>query len=81
MSIVRFLATMVTALLFMVFGLISIFKPNIIGKECYWVKYKHFYIPKYKDTTNKHYLKQIRVVGIGLTLSSLVMFIVSIASA
>lgn len=79
LNIITALALGITAILFMIFGILSIYKPSIIGAEFYWIKYKFFYIPKYKTSTNEYYHKQIKIVGLGVLFASIIMFIVTIA--
>lgn len=68
----------ITTMLFAIVGILSIYKPNIIGAEFHWTKYKWFYIPKYTVITNKFYEKYIKLVGIGFIVAAVVMFVVSI---
>ncbi|KOA18730.1 hypothetical protein CLHOM_30140 [Clostridium homopropionicum DSM 5847] len=79
LNIVTALALGITAILFMIFGIVSIYKPSIIGRECYWIKRKFFYIPRYKISTNEYYHNQIKIVGLGVLIASIIMFIFTIA--
>ncbi|MGG7179293.1 hypothetical protein ACQPU1_17115 [Clostridium paraputrificum] len=65
------------AMVFMAFGIFSIIKPNLIGAELKWVKYKYIYLPKYEKSTNEYYHKQIKVVGVGLIGAAIIMIIIS----
>lgn len=64
--------TIITVIILMTFGVLSLQKPNLVGADFYWSKYKWFYIPKYKKATNKYYEHQIKVIGVGLILSAVV---------
>jgi len=79
LNIVTALALGITAILFMIFGIVSIYKPSVVGRECYWIKHKFFYIPKYKISTNQYYHNQIKIVGLGLLVASIIMFVFTIA--
>ena len=59
----------ITIIILMILGVLSLQKPDIVGVDFYWAKYKWFYIPKYKRATNKYYKHQIKVIGIGLIMS------------
>lgn len=71
-------ALIITAILFAILGLLSIYKPNIIGAEFCWSKYKCFYVPKYIKPTNKYYLNYIKIIGLGFILSAVVLFVISV---
>lgn len=60
-------------------GIISIRKPNIAGADFYWTKYKWYYIPRYKKTTNIYYHHQIKVVGVGLIGGAVILLVFAIA--
>lgn len=64
--------TIITVIILITFGVLSLQKPNLVGADFYWSKYKWFYIPKYKKATNKYYEHQIKVIGVGLILSAVV---------
>lgn len=68
--------SIVTSIILMLFGLLSLRKPDIVGADFYWAKYKWFYMPKYKKATNKYYEHQIKVIGIGLIMSSVILLVV-----
>lgn len=70
MEIIKSLAA--ASIFLMSFGMLSLKKPEIIGADFYWYKYKWFYIHKYKKTENRYYEHMIKVIGIGLILSSLI---------
>jgi hypothetical protein len=65
----------VTTIILMVFGMLSLQKPDIVGADFYWSKYKWFYIPKYKKATNKYYEHQIKVIGIGSIMSAVMLVV------
>lgn len=73
-----FLAMIITAMIFAILGILSIYKPNNIGSEFYWSKYKCFYLPKHIKPTNKYYLKYIKIIGLGLILSAVVLLVISV---
>ena len=56
-------------------GVLSLQKPDIVGVDFYWSKYKWFYIPKYKKATSKYYKHQIKVIGIGLIMTAVILLI------
>lgn len=68
--------SIVTIIILMLFGLLSLRKPDIVGADFYWSKYKWFYMPKYKKATNKYYEHQIKVIGIGLIISAVILLVV-----
>jgi hypothetical protein len=78
LNIISVLAAGVTTVLFFIFGVLSIYKPEIIGVEGYWVKHKWFYILKYKKSDNKYYHKQIRTVGLGFLVGAFFMLIFTV---
>lgn len=59
-------------------GMLSIHRPDIVGADFYWAKYKWYYIPKYKKSTNKYYEQQIKMVGVGLIASAVILLVLSI---
>lgn len=69
-------ALIITAMLLAILGILSIYKPNIIGAEFCWSKYKCFYIPKYIKPTNIYYLNYIKIIGMGFIFSSVVLLAV-----
>jgi hypothetical protein len=69
MRIISIIAQVIFLVSIIIFGIISWRKPDLIGSEFYWSKYKWFYIPNYRKTTNQQYQHQIRIIGIGLLLS------------
>lgn len=75
MEIIKGTIMAVIIIFLMIFGVLSIRKPDIVGADFYWAKYKWFYIPKYKKATNKYYEHQIKVVGIGLILSAVILLV------
>ena len=79
LNIVTALALGITATLLMIFGIVSIYKPSIIGRECYWIKHKFLYIPKYRISTNEYCHNQIKIVGLGVLIASIIMFVFTIA--
>ena len=68
--LVLIIATILCAIL----GILSIYRPNIIGAEFYWAKNKYFYVPKYKKPTNEYYLNYIKTLGLGFILSAVYVF-------
>ena len=74
MEIIKSLAA--ASIFLMSFGVLSLKKPEIIGADFYWQRYKWFYIPKYKKTENRYYEHMIKVIGIGLILSSLISIVI-----
>ncbi|AHF06114.1 hypothetical protein [Desulfitobacterium metallireducens] len=81
MKVSTLLALMIVAMLFAILGILSIYKPNIIGAEFYWAKWKCFYVPKYIKPTNKYYLNYIKIIGLGFIFSAVVLLIVSVVYA
>lgn len=73
MNIGQALIFIITTILFMTVGILSLTKPNWVGSEISWTKHKWIYIPKYKQSTNKYYHKQIQFIGLGFVLASIVM--------
>lgn len=67
--------SIITIIILMIFGVLSLQKPDIVGADFYWSKYKWFYIPKYKKATNKYYEHQIKVIGIGSIVSSVILLV------
>lgn len=67
--------TIIAALILMIFGVLSLQKPDLVGADFYWSKYKWFYIPKYQKATNKYYEHQIKVIGVGLILSAVILLV------
>jgi hypothetical protein len=67
--------TMIVIIILMIFGVLSLQKSDIVGADFYWSKYKWFYIPKYKKATNKYYEHQIKVIGIGLIISAVILLV------
>lgn len=67
--------TIITVIILMIFGVLSLQKPELVGADFYWSKYKWFYIPKYKKATNKYYEHQIKVIGVGLILSAVILLV------
>ncbi len=75
MQLIKGTIMAVIIIFLMIFGVLSIRKPDIVGADFYWSKYKWFYIPKYKKATNKYYEHQIKVVGIGLIISAVILLV------
>lgn len=67
--------TIITVIILMIFGVLSLQKPDLVGADFYWSKYKWFYIPKYKKATNKYYEHQIKVIGVGLIMSAVILLV------
>ena len=67
--------SIITIIILMIFGVLSLQKPDIVGADFYWSKYKWFYIPKYKKATNKYYEHQIKVIGIGSIMSAVILLV------
>ncbi|WP_368240789.1 hypothetical protein [Clostridium paraputrificum] len=65
----------ITTIILVILGVLSLKKPDIVGVDFYLAKYKWFYIPKYKRATNKYYKHQIKVIGIGLIMSAVVLLV------
>lgn len=76
MEIIKGTIMAVIIIFLMIFGVLSVRKPDIVGADFYWAKYKWFYIPKYKKATNKYYEHQIKVVGIGLIMSAVILLVI-----
>ncbi|MDV3427773.1 MAG: hypothetical protein LIR50_12235, partial [Bacillota bacterium] len=72
------LVLIITTMLLAILGILLIYKPNIIGAEFYWSKYKWFYIPKYIKPINIYYLNYINIIGVGFILSSVVLLVISV---
>ena len=68
--------TIIVIIILMIFGVLSLQKSDIVGADFYWSKYKWFYIPKYKKATNKYYEHQIKVIGLGLIISAVILLVV-----
>ena len=49
----------ITIIILMILGVLSLQKPDIVGVDFYWAKYKWFYIPK----SNKSYRYRINNVS------------------
>lgn len=62
-------------IILMLLGIFSLRKPDIIGADFYWSKCKWFYMPRYKKATNKYYEHQIKVIGIGLIMSAVLLLV------
>ena len=60
---------------FVFFGVLSLIKPEIIGADFYWRKYKRIYIPGWRRVNNPQFHRQIRIVGVGLIVAPIVAFI------
>lgn len=78
MSVISISAQVIFVVSFIIFGILSWKKPDLIGSEFYWSKFKWFYVPKYRKTKNQQYQHQIKTLGIGLLLSSPLIVIASL---
>lgn len=67
--------SIIIIIILMSLGVLSLQKPDIVGVDFYWTKYKWFYIPKCKKATNKYYKHQIKVIGIGLMMSAVILLV------
>jgi hypothetical protein len=76
MKILKDIAMVIIPLLFIGIGIISICKPQLMTVECQWIKYAHFYRPSLRYSNNPYYLKQIRLVGIGFLIASILVVII-----
>ncbi|WP_242872055.1 hypothetical protein [Clostridium ragsdalei] len=73
---ISILLALITTVIFLIFGgILSIRKPNIVGADFYWVKYKWYYIPRYKKSTNIYYQHQIKVIGVGLIVAAVILLV------
>ncbi|ADL52067.1 hypothetical protein [Clostridium cellulovorans] len=79
MEIIKVL--IVTTIILTLLGILSLRKPDIVGADFYWSKYKWFYIPKYKKATNKYYQHQIKIIGIALIMSAVILLVFMITCA
>ncbi len=66
---------------FILFGVLSLLKPEIIGADFYWRKYKRIYLPNWRQVDNPQYHRQIRIVGVGLIVAPIIAMIIQIWSA
>lgn len=78
MNVNTVIGFVVTTILLMIIGILSLLKADLVGVEFYWQRHNWFYIPKYRKSTNTYYHNQIRVLGIGFIVSSLVMLILTV---
>lgn len=78
MRVGTLIGLIITSIILLILGILSIYKPNIMGAEFCWSKYKWIYVPKYINPTNMYYLNYIKVIGFGFILSSLVLLVISV---
>ena len=61
-------------ILLMAIGLFSVFRPEWVGLEIDWTQWKSRAYPRVKKATNPYYIRQIRIVGVGVLLSCAAIF-------
>ena len=71
-------ALIITSIILASVGIISVYRPKIIGTEFVWNKSSRFYVLKPIEPTNNYYLRYIKIIGVGFILSGLILLMISI---
>ena len=61
---------------FILFGVLSLLKPESAGADFYWRKHRGIYVPSWRRVNNPQYHRQIRIVGVGLIVAPIIAIII-----
>lgn len=78
MNVSILVGLVISALICVLAGVISIYKPKYAGVEFSLKKSKNFYAIKCIEPTNNYYLRYIKIIGVGLIISSLILMSVTV---